>query len=1408
MDKSDQRTKMTVIQEQGLPLREASVVVPDLSAAQYQVPRPPPPPLFSMSSQAQPSARKRSRDAAFGGDGSSANSPKTWPSHRPKLATISLGYAEYAPLESVEHDAPQEEDHIPNHRRESPVDLTKDLQLPMSRRTANVGHDMADHKILADVEPKSESPNPGVPLQHLKPASRFSLEVLESAATTQNMLKPTSSIGPAGQGESLLKSRDNRRTENLSSDDVPTLPPKDSSASRRAVALVDASVPEGVQHDPTANAPSQMQLQLQTCHNRPNAPITPPSDASPAHMRRKLAHPAPKSAISSTRATSASNRFKPTTPRRGVFEPQSSIEDSQMSARSKKKNRPHVDREASSTTSVRSGLPAVPKTANAQVPFSQAAQPHDQGTPIVSKKRTRNEPVYDFSESLSILDDGDDYQPRSYRKAVDDGLEPAAAIQHAIHDALSKDSTDQPVADSQETKEKGLKTSCRLTLAKDQHSPPVRPDAMSASLSREHSEYTDQTDNDSNKENHVNDSYRRLPEMQVNEVLLDAEMDDAFSTDETNLSTSRSSIPNTQTEDVERPTERIEWSPDSRNKHQTAIAILNGGDFTTDDLEPSGIIDRYRRRLGADVRWSMEAQDNANLLTNGRTNRPRRKKQSRVEEKTSLLETGVALVEYDVEKEGPAKDILDSRREMPTEAWQMSNRTKARSDVETPTSTGSAGYQLQESLQESTQAQNQSTGAITKSRDDSGFSIPSSAKEDSRPIKNKVYVGIVRAIERDNARIELQGVKGTPSATLHRNGITKQSFKGPISQFLSLEQVIKVKVNKLSGDHAKLSMVNVDQNSREPIQTFLVEQEKQHCQTAATTTRDPRQASPEQVPALNASNAEDVTKFHVKPNTSEVDKTNLDEPVNIVRELRKEAPREFVAVGTGGKTGSDMEIAGSFERKGTPENGGQPEPRFGLGFTNTPRKRKKTDASVGGAVSPAVAAAPPVRTIKEQRSLQFKDAPLADSPRSTHEEPRDLTTFQSQAARTPSAPQSKDPSVKLHSRGKLREKQSKPQDTAKEVGVDAKENITRPRRHSNASGNQVEPIPRQQVSLVTMLPATDKKDVESDEYTFFPPGMTKEQYLAKKKANTEAIARRNAYAAGKVGVAMPSEPSKAHSGIQSTKTTTKKQKDRSGGERSLSAAFDTPPPMVQTDHENPSKDKRHNKEYSLGDTGMEPPSHGQKDSKTGRNEISGQQREKEGALAKRSQGKANGHEGKHASTDNPAVASQATTTPTPSRSISSSPTQSSNIIPPAGVLKSPSKPKPPVTNLKTQPAKGIRVYPTPARTLLTSKALSMAELKAQKEAAKKSSNASSSSLPSHKHAPTVSGLRTALTLGSDSDESESESESESSSDGMGMQKSGTTGVKKKPFHKAAPKPDPTIRDRSTSVDVGDDDESD
>src|SRR5438270_3970793 len=147
-------------------------------------------------------------------------------------------------------------------------------------------------------------------------------------------------------------------------------------------------------------------------------------------------------------------------------------------------------------------------------------------------------------------------------------------------------------------------------------------------------------------------------------------------------------------------------------------------------------------------------------------------------------------------------------------------------------------------------------------------------------------------------------------------------------------------------------MLNVDQNSWEPIQTFLVEQERQDCQPAVTTTGDSSQATPEQVPALNARNVENVTNVHVKPKTSETDQTSLDNgPMNIIRERHEEAMQEFVAVGTDDKTGRDMEITGSSERKGTPENGGQPEPRFGAGFPNTPRQRKKTEEGDGGAAS-------------------------------------------------------------------------------------------------------------------------------------------------------------------------------------------------------------------------------------------------------------------------------------------------------------------------------------------------------------------------------------------------------------------------------------------------------------------------
>jgi hypothetical protein len=146
VDRSDQRSKITIIQEQGFPLREGSVL-PDLSAPKYQIPRPPPPPLFSIS-KAQSSTLKRSREAAFGGDDSSAHSPGIRQHHRPRPAIPKGSYDGDEPVESVELETQAEDGRVTGRRREAPVGPTEDLQLSTSRRAANVGPDVADHKIL------------------------------------------------------------------------------------------------------------------------------------------------------------------------------------------------------------------------------------------------------------------------------------------------------------------------------------------------------------------------------------------------------------------------------------------------------------------------------------------------------------------------------------------------------------------------------------------------------------------------------------------------------------------------------------------------------------------------------------------------------------------------------------------------------------------------------------------------------------------------------------------------------------------------------------------------------------------------------------------------------------------------------------------------------------------------------------------------------------------------------------------------------------------------------------------------------------------------------------------------------------------------------------------------------------
>jgi predicted RNA-binding protein with RPS1 domain len=1377
----DQRTKITIIQEQGHPLRGGSVL-PDLSAPQYQIPRPPPPPLFSDTTQAQSSARKRPRNVAFEGESSSPHWSRIPSNQRPKLAATNADHVEYAPVKSVEHDTVEEDDQVPVRRREAFVDLTQDSQLSKTRRAANVGHEMADRRALADVEPKSESPDPHVSLQHLNPTSRSSLEVLESSASTsQNMLQPASSTRSEEQADGLRGRCDDRTQRQISRDYGPIPSSRNSTASYGAVALAAASIPQMMQPGAPANALPPKQAQLQTWHNRPNPPITPPSDASPADTRGRLAHPAPKSLTS--------NKFKPSVSRRDVFEPQSSIEDSQMSPRSKKKSKPDVDTEATSTNELRNGSQSMPKAGKVKVPVSETARLYDQDTPIVSGKRARNEAVNSFSETLSFLGDADNDQPQSYPGSTPKELEPTIAV----HDALdNEESTDQSMADSQEQNEDFSRTSSEMNILKYADRPPARSDDESTSRSRDHSRSADRTDIGSNKENHLN-GRNRSPSVQLHESIVDAEMEDAFSADKLDLSVSSLQTSNGQFVGVEISRKGTEMRTDSMNTNLTSIDILNGAGLRGDKLDRSGDISESTEIIGKSVRSSVELQDTASLAADSHKRRQRKKKKPHVEDDISQLNARATLLRSENGKEGHAKNFPGQRHAVLGEIGHNSNHAESRSEGQTPTSTGSSGDQLQASLQASTQE-------ILSSRDTTtipshvSFSALPVAQFDGRPIVRKIYEGVILAFEADNARVAIRGIQNEPHGLLHRNAIIEQPVKGTLSRVLSLQQVVNVKVTKVKNGEIKLSMRGVDQSTRESQdgpQRF-----QQPKMGLGHAEEDPKRLDWAGNLLMNSSTQENANNAEINGDSG-----------NNIEERDQEKSRQSNGARNDEAPDSGVKITGTVERAETPENQGPAEPRFGLGFTNTPRKSKKRAVSIEGADLSTVPAGATVSSGHEQMLIEYKVSPLAHPRSSGHEDTRGASIPRNGATRKSLVPKSENTSMKSHSKKKLQGKQSRSRGSIERVAADADQDNDFPRDDSNVTRNKSK-LSLENTSLLTAATATAKMDVATEEYISFPPTMTKEQFLAQRQANAAAIARRDAAAVRKAGAATSSKPAKAQSVTQSATSTAKKQKDDSVDQRPLSAAFETPPPVMQTARRKMLQDKQHVIESTSRDAYLELLNDDKKHSRSGRDTIIRKRSGNNIALSTKSNEAVKSHEGEPPASQLSALASQGAATPTPSTSTSADPTKAANTTTPhTPTIKSSSKPKAQVADPQPKLAKPNAIKSTQARTPLNSKALSMAELKAQKEAAKRSSKASLRSLPPYKSTPTASAVRTALTVGSDSDESESESDSESSSDDTQKQKSGAD-ARKKAFQKAISRPDPTIRDRSISVDVDVDDESD
>jgi hypothetical protein len=1063
-----------------------------------------------------------------------------------------------------------------------------------------------------------------------------------------------------------------------------------------------------------------------------------------------------------------------------------------MSPRSKEKSKPDVDTEAALRDQTRHGSRTVSKAGKAKAPISEMAELHHRKSPIISGNRPRNEPVHAFSETSAFLGDGDDHELQTCQDTIGDELEATVACHGLIDDELS---TDQSLADSQDKNENRSKTS---SSPRYHHSLPSRSDYKPASSSRESSGSADQTDGDSNKENRPTGRSVKSSDMEMHEQILDTDMEDASSEEGVGLSTSNSLRPNERFQDTELSAKTVELPTNLKDKSQTTIDILNGGGLMGDTLGDVGDFGESRQSLGTSARRSAELKENVSIPIT----RQRRKTKSRKEGSASQPVPGVRLRDSDLERNEPDTHAANDRQAVPGESRHGPGKIKARPDPETPTSMGSAGDQLQQSLQASTQEPTHTTEEAPFSVSDPGFSIPFPIQFNGRLVLNKVYQGVVKEIKGTSAVIELQGVKGNPCGLLHKNGAAIKTFKGPISRILALGQVVKVKVTqrmvaKGSDTIAKLSMLNIDQVTGEFVQPSLVDNKKKFLKPA----EDRRNIPSDPQVRKGAGDGKDGPNVQVQAEINRANKADIKHrPVTSLQESHGEARDDSAGTNTNVNNGGDVEVMHVTDRAETPANQGPREPHFGLGSTNTPRKSQERAASLGEPESSMIPSAIPGASGREQPLIEIRDGSLPNAGSSTFEEAVDESASQNRAPRKVSAPQSKNNATKARSKTKLREKQSKSRDSMEMVVADTEQDNNHPQDENNVSRKKLNISLGQNVQLPEKPTETGKMEVTSEEYIAFPPTMTREQFLALRQANAAAIARRNAAAIHKSDVAKPSGPAKAQPVRQSSTANVKKPKENADSHSPLAAAFETAPDKKT------SKNKQHTTGHRSSSAGADGQTDTQKQSRSQLDSIIGEQSKNARAKSTETKSLKKSQPVERASTKSSALDSQAKATLTPSTSISPNHTKSSSNSSPTKTMKTSSNPKERETDSKPVLTKAITPKATHVRQPMNSKALSLAELKARKEAAKKSNKASSSSLPSYKSTSNASAPQTSLPVGADSDESESESDSESSSDDQ-KEKSSAAARKRKAFQKVVSRPDPTIRDRSISIDVGDDEES-
>ena len=384
----------------------ADSVVPDLTPSRYHAPPRPPIPSFP---QPLSTHLKRPRDVAFGNtealyDGGGSGLVR----HKSRLAATEETNDEDGIIQSVERDGLSNEaprNHVP---RAASVDLIETIQSPRLQRDQSVQYIHSrpvNPASGANDLPKLESPQPGQdgPSHHPKTNTSM-LEIPESTIATQD--DTLGLVGAATQTE--LRSRiapdGNGDSGALSELRSPAAGSRQSSAS-----LGSVSRPRSIIGLP--QPPHVQQCVLPDVRRHTTAPITPPSDASrigAQSIQGKLPHPASRLLPNSVQAPNTSKKFMSSS-RRDVWEtPDSDIDDSQMSPRSKRAEKNHVTSKLQHVKHSRRGDGSSPQARTVKVSQRELYGVLQNGGRVERGKRPRKEIIYDFSEDVPGLTDVED----------------------------------------------------------------------------------------------------------------------------------------------------------------------------------------------------------------------------------------------------------------------------------------------------------------------------------------------------------------------------------------------------------------------------------------------------------------------------------------------------------------------------------------------------------------------------------------------------------------------------------------------------------------------------------------------------------------------------------------------------------------------------------------------------------------------------------------------------------------------------------------------------------------------------------------------------------------------------------------------------------------------------------------